>query len=94
MQDDLLKTDADFVVSKSLTTPGAGYNSLHHWLGRTIPPAKPTPCKFKLSKISRKIYEKNSGLVHSTPLFPSTFNWLFPLFNTSFFTLFTSATIT
>ena len=62
MQDDLLKTDADFVVSESLTTPGAGYNSLHHWLGRTIPPAKPTPCKFKLSKISRKIYEKNSGL--------------------------------
>ena len=50
MQDDLLQTDADFVVSKSLTTPGAGYNSLHHWLDRTIPPAKPTPCKLNLVK--------------------------------------------
>ena len=62
MQDDLLQSDVDFVVSETLTTPGAGYNSLHHWLGRKNPPAKPTPCKFKLSKISRTIYEKNSGL--------------------------------
>ena len=62
MQEDLLQSDFDFVVLEKLTTPGAGYNSLHHWLGRTITPAKSIPCKFKLSKISRKIYEKNSGL--------------------------------
>ena len=45
-----------------MTTPGAGYNSLHDWLDKQIPPAKPTPYKLKLSKISRKIYEKNPGL--------------------------------
>ena len=62
MQDDLLKSDVDFVVSDTLITPGAGYNALHHWLCRTIPPDKFIFCKFKLSKISRKIYEKNSGM--------------------------------
>ena len=62
VQDDLRQSDVDFVFSETLTTPDAGYNSLHHWLGRIIPPVKPNPCKFKLSKISRKIYEKNSGL--------------------------------
>ena len=55
MQNDLLQSDVDFVVLETLTTPGAGYNSLHHWLGRTIPPTKPIQCKFKLSNISRKI---------------------------------------
>ena len=62
MEYDLLHSDVDFVVPETLTTPGAGYNSLHDWLNKQIPPAKPTPCKLKLSKISRKIYEKNPGL--------------------------------
>ena len=61
VQVDLLQSNVDFVLSETSTTPGAGYNSLHYWLGRTFPPAKLTPCKFKLRKISRKIYEKNSG---------------------------------
>ena len=62
MQEDLLQSEFDFVVLEKLTTPGAGYNSFHHWLCRTISPAKSIPCKFKLSKISRKNYDKNLGL--------------------------------
>ena len=57
-QDDPLRHDIDFVVSEKLTAKEDGYHALHKWLARPIPPAQPKPSKFKLSKISRKIYEK------------------------------------
>ena len=60
-QDDPLRHDIDFVVSEKLTTKWAGYQVLHKWLGRPIPPVQLNKIKFKLSEILRKIYENNYG---------------------------------
>ena len=60
-QDNLLRSDVDFVVSQKLTTQGVGYQSLHKWIDRPVRPVKPKPCKLKLSEMWRKIYEKHSG---------------------------------
>ena len=50
-QDNLLRSDVDFVVSQKLTTQGVGYQSLHKWIDRPVPPVKPKPCKLKLSEM-------------------------------------------
>ena len=56
-----VESDLDFVVLEKLIGSGYGYQALYKWLDILIPLVIFISCKFKLTKISRKMYEKNSG---------------------------------